>query len=84
VEGASLFLYYKWWNTLFDVQRSMFDVYPPSAAPEATRVRRSSFICPQGVDSSLKYVEWAKKGVFCKGLEQSVSFQEKHAVAMLH
>ena len=45
VEGASLCLYYKWQNALFDVQRSMFDV------------RRSSFICPQGVDSSLKYVE---------------------------
>ena len=44
-KGASLCLYYKWKNTLFEVQRSMFDV------------RRSSFKCPQGVDSSLKYVE---------------------------
>ena len=45
VEDTSLCLYYKWQNTLFDVQRSMLDV------------RRSSFICPQGVDFSLKYVE---------------------------
>ena len=27
VGGASLCLYYKWQDTLFDVQRSMFDVH---------------------------------------------------------
>jgi hypothetical protein len=30
-------------TSLFDVQRWTFDVYPPLAAPEATRVGSSSF-----------------------------------------
>jgi len=34
----------------------MFDL-PARASQWQAGVRRSSFICPQGVDSSLKYVE---------------------------
>jgi|GEM_PF-3979797 len=46
----------------FDVERSMFDVYPPSAAPEATRVHLfHAKQIPSGDSQSL--VLWA--GILC-------------------
>jgi len=39
-----------------------------SEATSLFDVRRSSFICHQRVDSSLKYVEWAKGGVLQRSL----------------